>query len=361
MKILFVSGNLCDGGAQRVIAVVASALAEKGHDVHLLLYSRNEKEYPISKLVQIESLANNYNEYTKLSSLERVFRIRKIIGLLKPDVGIGFLEGGYGLYISSMGLGLPKIASARIKPDVIMKAKGLRGKINRLWFSHADAVVLQNEEQAEQAPTKLWRNCTVIPNPVSPKALQAKPCIHDAVKRIVMVGRLADQKNYEMIIDAMKIVHREYPDVVVDIFGKGNKEKALKEKIKVAGLSNTINLRGWTQNAIEEYADSDLYILTSDYEGMPNSLLEAMAVGIPCISTSCETGPKEMIDNGINGFLVPVKDVNALATCITDIIKMPKHIRESIGWNAKNTVKAKYTEQIIANKWEELLFSVVRR
>ena len=115
MKILFVSGNLCDGGAQRVISVVSSELAEKGHDVSLILFSRNEKEYPISEKVKIFALAPNFEDYQKISGLKRIKLIRKLLKEIKPEVAVGFLEGGYGLYLSSFGLKMKKVSSAKIK------------------------------------------------------------------------------------------------------------------------------------------------------------------------------------------------------------------------------------------------------
>ena len=143
MKILFLSGNLCDGGAQRVISVVASELAEKGHDVNLLLFSRNEKEYPLSEKVKIFSLADNFNDYQKISGLKRIIRVRRLLKQLKPEVAVGFLEGGYALYLSSFGLKLKKVSSARINPKHIIEQKGLRAFINKRWFKKSDAIVLQ--------------------------------------------------------------------------------------------------------------------------------------------------------------------------------------------------------------------------
>lgn len=359
MKILFVSGNLTDGGAQRVIAVVASGLAERGHDVHLLLYSRNEKEYPISTKVHIEALAENYNEYSKINSVKRILMVRKIVRNINPNVGIGFLEGGYGLYISSLGIRFPKIASARIKPEVILSAKGVRGSIDRYWFNHASAVVLQNNEQLAQASGK-WKKCVVIPNPVSEEALSAVPAYHDAVKRIVMVGRLAEQKNYSMMIKAMRIVHSQIPEIKLDIFGKGRFEEHLKKEIADNGLTNVVNLRGWTQKAIEEYSTSDLYVLSSDYEGMPNSLLEAMAVGIPCISTECQTGPRDMINNGVNGFLTAVNDPNEMAKQIIKVTEMDMNKRAEIGNRAKKEISNRFTQEIITDAWEQLIKELQR-
>ena len=207
MKILFISGNMCNGGAQRVIANVSNSLAEKGYDVRLLLFSRNEKEYPISPKVKITALGENFEEYSKISSFSRMKLIRKYLKESKPDVAVGFLEGGYALYLSSFGMKLKKVSSARINPQHIMTAKGLRAEINRRWFYHSDAVVLQTLSQKDYVPDKLKRKSVVIANPVPEYVLNGKCEVYqEKCRNLIMVGRLDEQKNYPMAFRAIQIV-----------------------------------------------------------------------------------------------------------------------------------------------------------
>ena len=361
MKVLFASGNLCDGGAQRVISVVSSELAEKGHDITLLLYSRNEKEYPISEKVKIISLAENFNDYQKISGLKRIKLIRKILKQVKPEIAVGFLEGGYGLYLSSFGLRMKKVSSARINPKYIVEQKGLRAFINKRWFKKSNAIVLQTESQINFVPKSWEKKSVVIPNPVSVLALQTEiQNYNDNCERIIMVGRLDDQKNYSMAIEAIRLVKEEYPNIKLDIFGKGNQEESLLKEIEEKGLADNISLKGWTQNAVQELCQYDLYLMTSNYEGMPNALMEAMAVGLPCISTDCETGPADLIEDGVNGYLVPVGDALALANRIKNVIKMSKEDREKMGCLARQNMQENYNNQAIASKWEELFERLIR-
>ncbi len=362
MKLLFLSGNLCNGGAQRVISVVSSKLADKGHDVSLILFARNEKEYPLSDKVKIYSLGESFEEYSKISEFERIKMLRALIKQIGPDAAVGFLEGGYGLYLSSFGMKFPKIASARIDPVYILNAKGLRAKINLRWFASANAVVLQTTEQADHVKHMNWKNKTVIANPVSQAALEypehdyERPC-----KRLVMAGRLDDQKNYKMAITAMKTIHESYPDVILDIFGKGGEEEDLRAFIMSNGLEGCVTLKGWTQNVADEYAKSDIYLMTSDCEGMPNALMEAMAIGLPCISTDCPTGPADLICDGENGYLVPINDAKALSDKILAVLSMEPSERKRLGKAAHDTMKNEFNADVIVAKWEELIKKLCKR
>ena len=358
MKILFVSGNLCDGGAQRVISVVASNLAEKGHDVSLMLFSRNEKEYPISEKVKITSIADNYEDYCKISLLKRTRIFRRYLKELKPQVAVGFLEGGYALYLASFGMKFAKVASARIDPLIIMQEKGFRAKINRMWFKSADAIVLQTESQKKHMPAKMLRNSVVIANPVSDKALLANKISYESCRDFVMAGRLDSQKNYPMVFRAIKTVKEKYPDIHLEIFGKGSAQDILDNMIKEMGLEDNIKLCGWSQNTIGEYLNHDAYILSSNFEGMPNALMEAMAVGLPCISTDCDTGPSDLIEDGINGYLIPVNDDKMLAERIIDIIEMGADERARLGTNARRTLFENFNSEAIAQKWEDMILKL---
>lgn len=361
MRIIFVSGNLFDGGAQRVISVVSSELAEKGHDVSLLLFSRNEKEYPINDKIKVYSLADNYEDYKNISEINRIKLIRKILKDFKPDVGVGFIEGGYGLYLSSFGMKFKKISSARINPKYIIEEKGLRAFINKLWFRNSNLIVLQTESQKKFSPKSWIKKSVVIPNPVSELALSSKVVYNDACANIVMAGRLNPQKNYSMAFDAMNIVVKDYPNIKLDIFGTGEIKEELLAEIEEKGLQNNVFLKGWTTNTVKEYCEHDMYLMTSNFEGMPNSLMEAMAVGLPCISTDCETGPSDLIDDGVNGYLVGVNNAVELAEKIKQIIEMPKEKRVEMGELARRKMQEEFNNQTIATKWEQAFEKLINK
>lgn len=355
MNILFLSGDLCDGGAQRVIARISSQIAEDGHNVTLYVFSKSKKDYQVSEKVKVIYMCENIEEYNHFSHIKRLFFIRRILKMVKPDVAIGFLQAGYALYFSSFGMNIPCVASARVSPEKIQNAKGLFSSINRFWFKHSNAVVLQNKEQLELAKNYGWRNLYVIPNPLDDLFLNSvkKEYHNDICKKFVMVGRLVNQKNYKLAIDAISKIHSCNLDVTLDIFGEGDMKCMLQEYIYNNKLDGVINLRGWSENILYELIKYDAYLLTSDFEGQPNSLMEAMALGLPCISTSCRTGPKDLISNE-NGILIDTNNIDQLISSINNFINMDKLARKNMGEKARFDMINSYNVKKIASKWEEM-------
>lgn len=361
MNILFLSGDLCDGGAQRVTATIASKLAENGNKVSLIVFSKSERDYPVSIEVQTIYMCENIDEYNRLSHIKRLLFIRKIINELNPDVAVGFLQAGYALYFASLGMNIVRIASARVSPEKIQNAKGPISSITRYWFKHANAVVLQNKEQLEIAKDYGWHNLFVIPNPLNDCVVKhlKKENYNDKCERFVMAGRLVEQKNYKLAIDAMKEIHTLYPHVTLDIFGEGKMRDDLQKYINACKLEDIVTLKGWSDIVAEEIRKYDAYMLTSNFEGQPNSLMEAMALGVPCISTACKTGPRELITSK-NGILIEPNSLDQLIDAMKTLITMDKSSREKMGIEARNNMLRSYSASTIASLWEKM-FNNLRR
>lgn len=359
MKVLFVIGNMGNGGAQRVASVICNRLALNGHEVSLLLFNRSKEEYPISDAVQIISLKDDFASYSAMNILSVIVSMRKHIKKIDPDVAIGFTNGGYALYLSSFGMKFPKIASARTSPHVIFGKKGLRAYINRLWFCKADAVVLQSKAQIPETPKDILGRCVVIPNPIDIEDGAETVSYGSHCEKIVMAGRLDVEKNYPLAISAMEIVCKTHPNARLAIYGKGILNDRIQDLIQEKGLEHQVTLAGWISNVRQKFLESDLFLLTSNFEGMPNSLMEAMACGLPCISTDCRTGPSDLITNGVSGILVPVGDAQALATAICDMIESKAEDRQRLGELARRTIAEHYCADKIVSQWEKLLMELI--
>ncbi len=353
MKILFISADLCDGGAQRVMSVLSKEMAQRGHDTHMLVFYKTSHDYRIDPHVKLEIMCEDYGLYKRWTGLRRAIYIRRYLKRIRPDIAIGFLQAGYALYLASFGMHFLKVASLRNSPEKLKRQRGLKAVLERRWFLAADTVVLQTLEQKNYADRKGWHNTVVIPNPVSenikrnPEYNCAKQC-----KRIVMAGRLHGQKNYPMALKAFQIVRKRYKDITLSIYGVGTLKDDLQSMICSMGLADCVKLCGWSDNLVAEYRKYDLYLLTSDYEGMPNSLMEAMGAGLPCIATDCPTGPADLIEHGKSGFLVPMNDEGKLSETIIYVMEMDRERRKQIGDCASQFILREFNRSRIARMWE---------
>ena len=338
--VLFAIGSLRGGGAERVVSVWASALAEKGYDVSVIVYSRQENEYPVHDNVKIYPIATSEKESNDISVFERLKRFRRTLKKMKPDVVISFLPI-MQIYVAlaSVGLRIPRVETVRINP---WRAGILKSSYSKLWrwcFNSGNAVILQSEDQKDFFKKSVQEKCVVIPNPINHKYVENEKMLYDSTShRIVAAGRLAEQKNYTMMIDAIKTVSQEYEDVLLEIYGEGDLEDSLCRYIEEKGLQNNIILKGRSNELYNVYKSADIYLLSSDYEGMPNALAEAMACGLPCISTNCKTGPRDLIDDGKNGFLVECGNAEEMAKKIKLIFSMTDDELKGIGQMARKKV-----------------------
>lgn len=355
--IVFAIGSLYGGGAERVVSVWASALAEKGYRVSVLVYARLENEYQISKKVDVYSIAVSQEKCNELSMLKRLSRFRKMLKKLKPDVVISFLPV-VQVYVAlaSIGLRIPRIETIRNNP---WRTEILQSKFKHLWlwcFRSCRAVILQSEDQKSFFSKAVQKKTVVIPNPINSVYIEnTKTEYRTYSHNIVAAGRLTEQKNYKMMIDAVKIVSEKYSDVSLQIYGVGDLDQKLRDYIKAQGLENAIRLMGRSNELYRVYRDADLYVMSSDYEGMPNALVEAMAIGLPCISTDCRTGPRDLVDDTKNGFLVPCNDSQTLADKIIQVFSMSAEDQEKMGSLARKKILDFCSEENSVNKLALLL------
>ena len=358
--IVFAIGSLHGGGAERVVSVWSSALAEKGYKVSVLVYTRLENEYPISEKVEVYPIAESEKACNALSMRQRLARFRKALKELRPDAVISFLPA-VQVYVAlaSIGLRIPRVETIRINP---WKTSILNSKFAKIWlwcFKSCRALILQSEDQKPFFSKAVQKKSVVIPNPINEKYIENPKTEYNAGShKIVAAGRLSDQKNYRMMIDAVKMIREEYSDVSLEIYGIGELEEKLKTYISDQGLDDTVFLMGRSNELYRIYQNADLYVMSSDYEGMPNALAEAMAIGLPCISTDCKTGPRDLIDDCENGYLVPCGDSLALANRIKHIFSMSSDEQKFIGQSAREKIIDFCSEENSLKKLIQLLESL---
>ena len=340
--VLFAIPHLYGGGAERVVSLWASYLAQTlSCSVHILVSGRVPNEYAIDERVTISSISSTYEDYDKLSILTKIRKRRSLIKQIKPDYIISFLPHiQIQTFIATLGIEVKRIETIRVSPWVL-NLKNLSKILFNLCLSTSYKVILQTNEQKEFFHRLIQDKCIVIPNPIDDnyKRLSEKQQ-SQVVEHFVAAGRIVPQKNYSMMIRAFTLVCKEYPKISLDIFGGGENAELdkLTHLIEQLGMTNNIRLRGRSNKIIDEYLSHDVFLMTSDYEGMPNALLEAMASGMICLTTDCKTGPKDMIIHGESGFLLPVNDVQAFADAIRNVIQMTQTERQKIGECARTWI-----------------------
>ncbi len=348
MKFLFVVPTLSGGGAERVATILSNKLADEGHIVSLLYYHSTDNEYFVSENVNSINLSNVYNvEYKKLSYIGKIKRIRNIIKKENADFIIPFLSHACAhVFFASVGLDCKVIYTVRNNPNSSPK-NFLRKKLRDYIINHSYKTIVQNNEQKMYFKEKIHDKIYVLPNPISDDFLDVQRNKNHDKFVIASAGRLTPQKNFKMLIDSVENICKENSNIVLQIYGEGELKEELQNYIDEKQLNESVFLMGRTNDMKNMLSNIDLYILSSDFEGMPNSLMEAMAVGIPCISTDCPTGPSDMIENGKNGFLVPVNDSVSMEIAIKKMLTIDM---VKIGENAKKFIRKNYSSIIIINK-----------
>ncbi len=348
-KVLFINRRLSVGGSERVMTLLANGMAEAGIKVDMAVIQNMERTYEVDDRVNIIQL--DYDKCNFLTrTLKRIKMLRKIMKEGNYDGVVSFLHIINFLTIIA-GRGIKNIvvserADPRMSSTVIIRLG------RKYLYPKASKLVFQTEDAKSCFPDKIQRNGYIIPNPINDKL--PKPYSGERKKTIVAVGRFTLQKNFKMSIDAFSKLHKEYPDYKLIIFGTGVLKDELNNYVRSMGLEKFVEFPGFVKNIIEEIADAGMYISSSDFEGISNSMLEALAMGIPSVCTDCPVGGARMtIKNSENGILIPVGDTEALYEGMKKIIE-DKEFAENI---AKNAVKIREDLSLkkVVNMWIDVI------
>ena len=340
------------GGAQRVCYnLINWILANTYDEVHLIICSGRtvKEEYDLSKIPH--SIVTG-------GILNKINRIRRELKHIKPDVLVTMgVPGALFDVPACIGLGIKHIISERNDPAHFGGRVTTR-ILSRLLMRKADGYVFQTNDAQAYYGGALIKRSTVIPNPLfigdDYPATQYNGLRE---KKIVTTGRLNKQKNHSLLIRAFKKISDEFPDYKLIIYGEGPERQNDETLIKELGLEGRVLLPGTINNVPEKIHKSSLYVLSSDFEGMPNSLMEAMALGLPCISTDCPCGgPRELIENGKNGILVPTGNEKALADAMKNILNDEKFALK-IGKNAMS-IRERLSLNKVCKQWYDYFKSI---
>ena len=307
MKISFFIGSLRRGGAERVISILANDYCARGWDVDIVLLLQNQVDYPLDNKINVVDITGNGGSYFK-NAFHWLSGIRRYLKKRKPERVVSFVGRINALVLTAaMGLKQNIVVSERNDP----KHDGRGALMSRYcnWiYRFARAIVYQNEHEKSCFDAGLASKGYIIPNPVQVNATR----LDNAEMTIVTAGRLTEQKNQAMLLRAMARIHEKCPDVTCKIYGEGDLRNDLQAQICQLGLEQTVSLEGNVLDIHERLAQSGIFVLTSNFEGLSNALIEAMMVGLPCITTDYP-GARELITHGENGIVVPMDDDAELA------------------------------------------------
>ena len=248
------------------------------------------------------------------------------------------------------------LISVRIDPRI-----GYRGKkakqIAKWFYPMADGCVFQTEDARAWFSPKLQKKSKIIFNPISDTFFKTEPAAMQE-KKIVTCGRLDKQKRFDLLIDAFHKVCDEFPEYTLEIYGVGSLQTSLQEQIDVLGRQERIKLMGRSEDVPNTIKTASLFVLSSDFEGLPNALMEAMALGLPVVSTDCGGGgARALIKDGVDGLIVPCNDADALAEAIRKNLADPEAAKLR-GENAGEKAKGFSTENVVA-QWETYIRQLV--
>lgn len=344
-KITFFMSSMGRGGAERVVSILSRKYCENGWTVDICMLLHNYNDYPLDERVRVLDFSKNGK-----SKIGMLCKIRKYMKHEKPTVAVPFLSKTSALfYIATLGLQMKStrvVVSERIDPYAVQYSSILRKVIDRS-FLKADSVVFQTKRAKSFYSEKIQAKSTIIGNPVTMNITKSNISNHV----IVNAGRLEKQKNQKMLIEAFNVIAKDYPDYVLHVYGDGSLRGELENQIKNLGLKDRVLLRGNQLDYQEWLAEAEFFVLSSDYEGLSNALIEAMRLGIPCISTNC-AGSDEIISNNENGLLTSIGNGIELASAMKKMIDN-SDLREKLGKNAMEASK-EFDTEVVIQKWRKV-------
>ena len=351
-SIYFVTRNMFAGGAERVIAQLANYFAAKNYYVKIITIAEANVYYDLRKEIEVISIGTKSKNELKNKIIQYTY-LRRLIKKEKPQIVLAMPEdlGVYALG-SLIGLKTKVFVSERNNPWVMPDVKITR-IVRRMVYPFADGLIFQTEMAKSFFPKNIQQKGVVLNNPVDEERIPYQ-FQGERKRTIVSVGRLASQKNYTLLIEAFERFYQKHNDYTLHIYGDGEERIKLQKQIDSLGMAKAIVLEGRKSNVLEIINDAGVFVLPSDYEGMPNVLIEAMCMGMPVISTDCPSGgPKQLITSGTDGILVPVGDVAAMKEAMERMTN--KEYAKGLSNNAYK-LREKLTNIDVYKAWETYLF-----
>jgi GalNAc-alpha-(1->4)-GalNAc-alpha-(1->3)-diNAcBac-PP-undecaprenol alpha-1,4-N-acetyl-D-galactosaminyltransferase len=361
MRLTLVISSMGSGGAERVMSTLANRWITQGHDVTLITLSAEGSDFyrldPAVVRIGLALLSPSRNPLQALTATAaRVRALRRALMRTRPDAVLSFMNSTNVLTLFAMlGTGVPVVVSERVDPTAMNPGRHWT-LLRTLAYRWASTLVVQTDRVARWASLQGWSiPVAVIANPLDTGFLA--PVADDGrAKVIVGIGRLAAQKRFDRLIDAFDRVAGAHPEWSLVIAGDGPLRQALESRVAASPAAPRITLCGRVLDVKPLLRGSRVFVLSSEFEGFPNALLEAMASGCAVIATDCPSGPAELVTDGVTGLLVP-ETVEALAAAMGALLDNPARCAE-LGAAARKAA-SEFAPDVIGRHWDGLMESVV--
>ncbi len=349
-KIIFIIPRIGKGGAERVVVNIANQMVADGYQVGIYTILSGEENYQLADGVKHVHL--NVDSKNKIFRMfKRFIKLRRLVKQSDAETVIAF-DRYYGIF-SSLFTGKRVIGSERNDPYSNMPIRSIQKHIRDWLYKKVDFMVFQTEYAQNYFSEDIKNHSTIISNPVSCDILP-EPFTGVRDNRIVTACRLTEQKNLPMMIDAFALFNQTHPGYELVIYGEGHLLDSLKKYAAEKNLGDFVKFPGYENNLPEKINSASMYVSSSDYEGISNSMLEAMAIGLPVVCTDCPAGGAAMvIQNGVNGYLVPMKNAETMAQVMCKVVE-DKAQTFKMSQRAVE-VRTTYSIQKIAKQWENVL------
>lgn len=351
-KLVFVTRNMKAGGAERVISQLSNNYIKAGIQCTIITLDNEEIFYQLDNAIKVYVIGRkSSNVY--IDKFLKYKELRRYVHINKPDIVVALPEE-IGIFVipALLGTKIPVVVSERNNPWVMPWKKETRF-LRKIFYPFASGLIFQTKQAASFFPSNIRKRGIILPNPLDLKRIP-KPWEGTRRKEIVAAGRLVKQKNFHLLIKAFAKFYESHSDYVLKIYGDGPLREELISYADSLLPKDVCYFPGRTTELLEKIKSASMFVLSSDYEGMPNVVIEAMAMGMPVISTDCPSGGSSyLIESGKNGILTPIGHVDALSEAMCKIVES-EEFAIKIGKEAEK-IKNRLDAEVVAEKWRKYL------
>lgn len=360
MKICFLVSSLHAGGAERVATTLCNAWAARGDTVTLVstFSGIGECFYPLADGVEHVALARAAGTSGKgpASYLRRFVALRKLLRQREPDVVISFLPHvNVAAILANAFVRRPLVICERNDP-LSRSPYGFWEIASKLTFRFAHVMTVQTDAVAQRIRSYYpgLRMVRVLPNPLPEEIARRERALSSGTRKVLLsMGRLEPQKRVDRAIEAFAVLAPAFPDWDLHIYGNGALCERLQERVAALGLAGRVQFKGQTAQPWDVMAAADAFVMTSDHEGFPNALLEAMGLGLPCVVTDCPSGPRQITRSGRDALLVPLQDHQALLRALRRLMQ-DAGLRAELGRQGRQSVLGRYGLAQVVAMWDQV-------